>query len=155
MHNTPCYKRVSRSSVPFLWCRRALDRAGLCSPSACWGMPRGFVPDEGFTINLHDGLFLWCAVQPVALIAVISGTVRFRAVCGSCPLNQCDWWVFTVMAVHLLCGECSFILYHYQLQPSGLCLTASSGRPDFALGSLADLGKSLPLPTSVSLPVQW
>lgn len=145
---------MSRSSVPFLRSRRALDGAGLCSPAACWGMPRGFVHDEGFTTNLHDGLCPWCAVQPMAPVAIISGTVRFGDVCHSYPLNQCDWWAFTVMTVHLLFGKCSFIPHHYQLQPSGLRLTASSGMPDFALGSLADLGKCLPLPTSVFLPVQ-
>lgn len=135
MNNTPRYKRVSRSSVPFLQSRRALDGAGLCSPAACWGMPRGFVHGEGFTINLHDGLRPWCAVQTMAPVAIISGTVSFGDVCCSYPLNQCDWWAFTVMTVHVLCGKCSFIPHHYQLQPSGLCLTASSGMPDFALGS--------------------
>lgn len=47
--------------------------------------------------------------------------------------------------------RCSFILLHWEMQPSGLCLTASRGRPDIVLKSLADLGKSPPLSTSVSL----
>lgn len=108
MHYMRCYERVSRNSVPFLWDRRALNWARLCSPAACWGVPRSFVHDEGFTIILHNGLCPWSAAQLVVLIAVISGTVRFRDVCWSYPLNLRDWWAFTVMAVHLVCGGSYF-----------------------------------------------